>query len=674
MSSPNSDHVPKSGDHNSENLTTSLDEQHYDVAIIGAGPTGLTLAVILTRLGLKTAVFDDRTSATSVGRADGIQPKTIETLQMLGLAHQLLRDGVRVYDLCIWEGGSRVSREAHYPADVVDVLHPHILLCHQGMVESALIDDLRKSAGGTVVHRGKKFVKYEDHNHTPEGSLDITLATTTAPDIHHVVVGANYLVGCDGARSLVREQIPGTQATTTPHESYWGVLDGELETDFPDLWCKTVVFSEEHGSVLIIPRERNMTRIYIEMRDPTWAKSKGKGKGESKEVGQDFVMEQAKRILAPYSVEWLSVEWFGNYQVAQRVAARFSDTSQRVFIAGDASHTHSPKAAQGMNTGIHDAWNLGWKLNLASESESHSLLQTYEAERKKIAHNLIAFDLEHANEIARGDPVRLAANFRTNTRFISGVGVEYGDNCLNRPLTTTTTTDPNHHPDRGKGADEEDDDAAKPGHTLPPAKATRYIDANPVDLQLDVPVLGQFRVYVLAPDITTRPTKRFLAGLSKRATAENSLLSRLSRAAAQSYAARPRPKRDDYALPARYLANSELFTFCLVTSTPKSLFEISSLPPLFASSPWTVYLDDVPHLDTRCQSCIRKWAGPGLGNGEVAVLNVRPDGYLGSARRWELPVDGGDEDDDGDTTSAGEAAAQWLDEYYGGFLKVPPEL
>jgi len=267
--------------------------------------------VILARLGIKTAVFDERPDKTAVGRADGIQPKTIETLQMLGLGDELLRKGVKVYDICIWRGSAdspirRVGREIHYPADVVDVLHPHILLCHQGMVESVLIDDLRSS--GVTVHRGHRFKYFE---YTPEDSLGLTLSMTdSGSDVKDIHAHADYVVGCDGARSLVRQQIPGTHATATPHESYWGVLDGELDTDFPDIWSKTVVFSEEHGSVLIIPRERNMTRIYIEMKAPSSAKSK--------DLGQDFVMEQAKRILAPYRVEWLSVEWFGNYQYESR--------------------------------------------------------------------------------------------------------------------------------------------------------------------------------------------------------------------------------------------------------------------------------------------------------------------------------------------------------------------
>jgi 2-polyprenyl-6-methoxyphenol hydroxylase-like FAD-dependent oxidoreductase len=242
---------------------------------------------------------------TTVGRADGIQPKTIETLQMLGLGDELLRNGVKVYDICMWRASAtspirRIGRQVHYPSSVVDVLHPYILLCHQGMVESVLIDDLRNS--GISVSRGYHFTGLDYVFDKTSLPLDLSFSVKGCDAVKHVCT--DYVVGCDGARSLVRQQIPGTHATARPHESYWGVLDGELDTDFPDIWSKTIVFSEEHGSVLIIPRERNMTRIYIEMKSSSSAKT----------LGQDFVMDQARLILAPYRVQWRSVEWFGNYQ------------------------------------------------------------------------------------------------------------------------------------------------------------------------------------------------------------------------------------------------------------------------------------------------------------------------------------------------------------------------
>lgn len=543
----------------------------------------------MARFGINVQILDDRPDQTTVGRADGLQPKTIETLQMLRLGNDLLDTGVKVFDICMWssegnggQGQRRVGREVHYPPNAVDVLHPFILLCHQGMVEGIFVDDLRQS--GFEVHRGHRFdsFRYLDesaagprrleatfHKTDDGGSEEDESATTTTTTTMMMLMHTDYLVGCDGARSRVRQGIPKAYAEGNPHDSYWGVLDGELDTDFPDLWSKTVVYSGTHGSVLIIPRERNLTRFYIEVKNQEGA------------IDEAFVMDQARKVMAPYRLAWRSVEWFGNYRVTQRVAARFTDAPTdvdddsgspqpppRVFIAGDASHTHSPKAAQGMNTSMHDSWNLGWKLNLAVRglAREHVLLGSYESERKKIAHDLIDFDYEHANSIAGGDAKALAENFRTNIGFISGVGVQYDENALNPPVFQQAES---------KGLQEENGQelipssargAARPGRNLPPAKVTRYIDDNPVDIQLDIPMLGQFRVFVLMPDVAT--ATGFLGSFSEAVLASSSLVARLSTAAKKSYQQTPRPARpkDVYYRPERYTTLSELFTFGLIST------------------------------------------------------------------------------------------------------------
>ena len=321
----------------------------------------------------------------------------------------------------------------------------------------------------------------------------------------------------------------------------WGVLDGELDTDFPDIWSKTLVYSQEHGSILIIPRERNMTRFYIELKVGP--------KGDRRELGQEFVMHRAKEIMAPFRVNWKYIEWFGRYQIGQRVASRFCDGHLRAFLAGDASHTHSPKSAQGMNTSMHDSWNIGWKLNLAVRGlAKQSLLESYESERRKIALDLVNFDYEHANQIAGGDAVALAENFKTNVRFISGIGAEYGANAINMMES----------PSWAMGE-------AKPGCLLPPAKVTRYLDSNPVDIQLDIPMLGQFRIYLLMWDV--HQSRIFLETFCQALAAPDSLVRRLSAAASVSYAAQPRlPAPEDiYLRPERYTAVSHLFTFGLIS-------------------------------------------------------------------------------------------------------------
>lgn len=526
---------------------------------------------------------------------------------MLNLADELLQQAVKVYDISLWHAAApkatdddgtprdpdepvqlrRVGREVHYPAFIVDLIEPFVLIGHQGMVEKVFVEDLAKR--GVSVRRCHRFdgltVK-DDGNMEVQARFNVTLDLKSFE--------TSFVVGCDGAHSRVRKVIipSDTGARDEATEmSVWGVLDGEVDTDFPDIWTKTVIFSERFGSILIIPRERDMTRLYIEMRPD----ANFHAANSNPALVQAAIMNRAAQILQPYRIRWRSIEWFGQYRVNQRVAPRFaasvpsptssstrqqtptpstintSDTHEtdgdtaphstpRIFIAGDAAHTHSPKAAQGMNTALHDSWNLAWKLNLAVRglARAPALLDSYSSERRKIARDLIAFDLEHASEMKAGDPAALASNFRRNVRFISGVGCEYGPNELNREPEGVA----------GRGAGEEEVAlGARPGCTLPPGKVSRYIDANPVDVQLDIPVLGQFRVYFFVPDILSSPLASFLMSLCDAIAEPESLMSRLSAAASKSYLERPRvPSAEDlYIRPDRYTAVSQLFAFALIS-------------------------------------------------------------------------------------------------------------
>jgi phenol 2-monooxygenase len=374
--------------------------------------------------------------------------------------------------------------------------------------------------------------------------------------------------------------------------------------------------------------------LYIELRP-------GAPEAVSNESNtQEFMQKRAQAIMHPYRLEWKNVEWFGRYKIGQRVAARFTDDERRVFIAGDASHTHSPKAAQGMNTSMHDAWNLAWKINFATRGLAKpALLETYEQERQKIAKDLIDFDYEHANAFADGDPVALAANFAKNIAFISGYGVSYEPNILNLASQNHT---------RGN---------LSPGFLLPPAKVTRYIDANPVDIQTDIPALGQFRIYFFCHSICS--AMPFLETVCKAHSSSSSYVGRVTAAGNASYTVQPplAAPHDQFVLPERYTPVSGVFTYALVTDQNRDSFEIRDLPSVLRESAWTVYLDDVPYLDTRKQSVMEKWLG-GLGEEEVAVLNVRPDGYVGAVRRFREQG-----------REQGEEAVRWMDGYYEGFLR-----
>ena len=282
---------------------------------------------------------------------------------------------------------------------------------------------------------------------------------------------------------------------------------------------------------------------------------------------------------------------------------------------------------------MHDTFNLAWKLNLVIRGLAKpSLLSTYQEERQKIARDLITFDMEHCKAFSQGDDA-LARNFDENIRFIAGIGAEYSADILNR-------VDEENSAHQG---------LLRPGGLLVPAQVTRYIDANPVDVQLDVPLLSQFRIYVIIPNIST--AEPFLSSFCAHLDAPDCSLHRLSSMADESYEIVPRAltRSDEFRSPLRYTAVSQLFTFALISATPKTDFEIHDLPPLLRQSRWTVYLDD-----RGSPRCTEKWLGP-LADNEVALVNVRPDGYVGSIGRWDGVHD----------PAMGERAAQWVEAYYG---------
>ncbi|PYH31968.1 FAD binding domain protein [Aspergillus neoniger CBS 115656] len=572
----------------------------------------------LIRYGTPVTLLDDRPTATSTGKADGLQPKTIETLKQLRLSDELLRNGAKVYDICFWESTpqsptlTRTSRQTHYPEHLVGASDPYILLAHQGMLEDVLIKDIEERGGN--VQRNSPFVSVSK---TQDGSGLLEVIYNDNTTNTKKIIRTKYLVGCDGARSKVRDFIPGAQLEGEMSNASWGVLDGVIDTDFPDLWSKVAVRSHTAGSILWIPRERGMTRLYVEL-----SSTDGERVDRAKAT-PEYVMARAREAMQPFRLEWKEIEWFGNYVVGQRVARRFSDPENQIFIAGDAGHVHSALAAQGANTSMHDSVNLAWKLNLVARNLAPaSLLNTYSDERRKIANDLIAFDAGHVAAFEKGEAA-LARNFEENIRFISGVGAEYDAGVLT------------------KSADGKVKGGIQAGTLTRPAKVTRYIDANLVDLQLDIPMMGQFRVVLFVGDVVGG--KGFLQGFCGEDALEG-----VNGVARESYKKCPRgvSDGDKYFPLERYTTVSEVVTYGLVTRSHKREFELGDLPELLQKSRWTVYLDDVEGG----KGCTGKWMGE-MERDQVGVMVVRPDGYVGAKGVW------------GWSEGEGSRAAEWVGEY-----------
>ena len=270
---------------------------------------------------------------------------------------------------------------------------------------------------------------------------------------------------------------------------------------------------------------------------------------------------------------------------------------------------------------MHDSFNLAWKLNLVSRGLAKpSLLHTYEEERQKVAYDLINFDVEHCKAFSEGEAA-LAKNFDDNIRFIAGIGAEYNPGMLTRASRVPCRL--------------------QPGMLQSPAKVTRYIDANPVDIQLDIPVLGQFKVYIFVPQLPSA-----MNALRSICQQLEDTLAKISDPASRSYQKLPRGSSpsDEFQQIQRYNSVSQAFTFGMVTKSDQSEFEITDLPQILRDSQWTLYLDNI-----QSPSCTERWIGD-LAQGSIGMAVVRPDGYIGMVESW----------DDTEVANASEA----LEEYF----------
>ncbi|KAF2675278.1 FAD/NAD(P)-binding domain-containing protein [Microthyrium microscopicum] len=604
----------------------------YQVTIVGAGPTGLCLAANLIRCGINVLVIDNRSTRTQTGRADSLLPKTIETLRQMRLSDRLLLKGVKVHETRFWSSSPeeplhRTMKDVLFPCDQVDTTDPYLLNVHQGFVEEVFLKDMLER--GYDVTRNLTFIDYQ----TAPGNWPIDVICETSNN-ERIAFQTQYLIGCDGAHSQVAQAMGVRQVGENSGE-VWGVIDGILDStfDFPDLYSKTNVHAQDIGTAILLPRERNMTRMYVELRSDSSEET------SSEVLTSAYAVQRAAEIFEPHIPSWRTIDWFGRYQVSRRIASKFSDSPAypKILLCGDAAHTHSPQT-HGLNTGIADAWNLAWKLNLVLRRLAHpTLLATYELERRPIIDNLIDFDHELGDALSAGDPARFLETSLRNARFASGFGADYAPNVLNVPQRGSLLG------------------ALRVGSIPPPARASRLVDGCPIDLALDVPVLGQFRIMVFTKALSS--ASEWLEGVSAHVLSDNSRIGRAARRTNVEYSTQPpfAAVSDDYVRPERYTTVSGLFTAALVLG--EGGVEVEELPKLWRESKWAVYVDDVPHLDTKGMTAGEKWLG-GMSRSEVAVVVMRPDGVVGTMMRGR-----------GTREFAGKACTL-LDEYFEGFMDV----
>lgn len=401
---------------------------HTDVIIIGAGPTGLSLACQLIRYGIDFVVVEKNATVTPFSKAIGVQARTLEIYDQLGLAQPAIERGAIADRARLIEGGE-VRGEMHLGLFGKDLSqYPYMLMFEQSKNEELLYEFVRK-------HNRDVLWKTELESFSQDAA-GVTAQVKT-PSGESLTISGKYLVGCDGASSPVRHALGLTFEGST-FERLFYVADARVDWEFPHDALHVCLAKEVFVAFFPMPGE-NRYRIV-----GTFPESKNEEQGEVdyEEIERE-IKEQAK-----LSLEISDVKWFSLYKVHSRRVNKFSNG--RCFLAGDSAHIHSPAGAQGMNTGIQDAYNLAWKLALVIKGEAaESLLDTYNEERLANAKRLLE-TTDRIFEFAAG-PSWLMSFFRLHifppvagfitsvdairTRLfmlVSQIGINYRDHSLSQ--------------------------------------------------------------------------------------------------------------------------------------------------------------------------------------------------------------------------------------------------
>jgi len=415
-----------------------------DVLIVGSGPAGMLMAAQLSRYpDVTTRIIERRDGRLVLGQADGIQPRSVETFDAFGFAERIVAEAYNIGWMNFWgpdpenrDNIIRTTRTEDYGFQISE--YPHLIV-NQARVLDYFAEAAAKGPGRIVPDYGVEFLGLTVHT---EGEYPIEVRVRYSAGARageERTVRAKYVAGCDGARSGVREAI-GRKHIGGISAHAWGVMDVLVNTDFPD-WRTKCAINAEAGNILLIPREGGyLCRVYVDLG--------AVAEDDDHHVRStpiEAIIAKANAILHPYSLDVKQVAWSSVYEVGHRVTDKFDDVdvdadhAPRVFLTGDACHTHSAKAGQGMNVSMQDGFNLGWKLGSVLAGRSpEKLLETYSAERQPVAQQLIDFDREWSSLMARKpeeieDPQELATFYLGTAEFPSGFMTHYGPSMIEGP-------------------------------------------------------------------------------------------------------------------------------------------------------------------------------------------------------------------------------------------------
>jgi len=333
-----------------------------DVLVVGAGPTGLTLAAELFRRGLRVRIVDKSEAPTTLSKAIAVHARTLEILDDLGVAHALDRRGVRLHGATIQAGGQTLA-EVDFAG--LESRFPHVLSVAQAETE-AVLGDLVVQRGGDVERR-TELVSFEQDDRR-------VVATLRSPQGEESLEAA-YLVGCDGAHSAVRHAL-GATFEGHGYDDTFVLADVTMEAGLPADRIST--FFADDGIVACFPMAGARWRIIVTAAGSTPAEP---------------TVADVERIVVERSGRPATLsdpQWIAPFRIHCRQVGQYR--TGRAFLAGDAAHIHSPAGGQGMNTGIQDAHNLAWKLACAVDASGAAadlLLESYGAERHAIGKALL---------------------------------------------------------------------------------------------------------------------------------------------------------------------------------------------------------------------------------------------------------------------------------------------
>jgi phenol 2-monooxygenase len=484
-----------------------------DVLIVGCGPTGLTLAAQLAAFpDIKTRIIEQKSGRLLLGQADGVACRTMEMFEAFGFVERLMKEAYWVNEVSFWKPNEtqrdHIVRNGRVQ-DVEDGLSefPHVIL-NQARVHDFYLDVMRNGPAHIEPLYSRRLL---DLKIALEDDHRVTVRIERVDEAHKgeiETVRARFVVGTDGARSKVREALGYVLEGDSANQA-WGVMDILCVTNFPDIRLKATIHSADQGSVLIIPREGGyLVRFYVELD-----KLAANERIANRNITVERLVAVARDILHPYTLEVKEIAWWSVYEIGQRLCDTYDDTRNetvrlpRVFIAGDACHTHSPKAGQGMNVSMQDSFNLGWKLmSVLRGRSSPELLRSYSLERRAVAQDLIDFDREFAKMFSAAprdpgnpqsdgvDPVEFQNYFVRQGRFTAGVETRY------RPSLLTGAP---KHQQLAKGF--------PIGMRFHSAPVIQLGDAKRVHLGHVVKADGRFRLFILADPCRGAPSERVRA-------------------------------------------------------------------------------------------------------------------------------------------------------------------